>query len=212
MLNSNACYLFLSIIYLPIITVNFIKNRKIERSNRIYKTLRLLSLLFASSLLINIIFFPLPIQKEYIKAKFLHSMPNYILPFERIIKEVGHIQFNNNKEIMRYFLGNIFLYIRNLLTFALISLLLCFGLFKKKHVTYFIGLSILIEILKFLANLVVGLNYKSLNSEDVIISFIGFYIGFTLFKKLYLTTKKLKNESNILIQLDKFLIINNIML
>lgn len=204
MLIYTFSYLLFTIIFFPIIVIKYIHYKKKNAQSRFYKIFALIIFFVGITLLFTNSFFPLPFQKSIIENK-IHSVKNFIIPFQRIVQQYIYVQ-NSNMDMKIFIAQNIIFFIKNIFIYFCISFLLCMYKVSSKHILSLLFLSISIEILQFITGIIIGLNYKSVSTEDAILAFIGLYLGYLLYQKIAALSNTWKNDSNIMLLIDRLFI------
>lgn len=126
---------------------------------------------------IVMILFPLPVQKELIRDSIgNHFLQNNFVPFHSIIDIVSHA---TTVEILFQIGGNIILLVP--FGFLLPALKTKYRDFSR---IWFFGLLLTfgIELTQFIVSAILGFTYKITDIDDVILNFIGFLIGYGIWK------------------------------
>ncbi|MCY9574294.1 VanZ family protein [Bacillus xiamenensis] len=134
----------------------------------------LFSLYIAS--LVSLTFFPFPYQKKLIELMIEDNLGTIhnLIPFKTIIVtlELGLTSF------IKQIIGNVILFIP--LGFILPILFSFYQLRKVTYIGFLVSLSI--ELIQFVLDLIVGYNYRSFDVDDIITNTLGTLIGVIIYK------------------------------
>ncbi|MFJ5964114.1 VanZ family protein [Bacillus sp. NPDC093026] len=171
MLNPFLPYFIICGISLVIFVYKFMRG---TISKILFLYYILFSLYIAS--LVSLTFFPFPYQKKLIEIMIednLGTIHNFI-PFKTIIVtlELGLTSF------IKQIIGNVILFIP--LGFILPILFSFYQLRKVIYIGFLVSLSI--ELIQFVLDLIVGYNYRSFDVDDIITNTLGTLIGVIIYK------------------------------
>ncbi|MCP1150681.1 MULTISPECIES: VanZ family protein [Bacillus] len=171
MLNPLLPYFIICGISLVIFVYKFMRG---TTSKILFLYYILFSLYIAS--LVSLTFFPFPYQKKLIEIMIednLGSIHNFI-PFKTIIVtlEFGLTTF------IKQIIGNVILFVP--LGFILPILFSFNQLRKVIYIGFLVSLSI--ELIQFVLDLIVGYNYRSFDVDDIITNTLGTLIGVIIYK------------------------------
>lgn len=190
--------MFFTVIFLPL----FIYKAKMLKSqnNSIINLLKFVLLYVGFSLIVIYTVFPLPIDEECINNKYL-AQSNYINPSDEFINYYKTIPDDQKENFILVYLYNI---IKQTLFYSMVFVFI-YQVHKIYLFMYLLLIGIIPEITQYIIGLIIGLNYKSVNTKDIIVAFIGISFGFLLYKLIFIFTDKYKDESDILLFIYKLL-------
>lgn len=156
--------------------------------------LKFIFLYVGFSLIVIYTVFPLPIDEECINNKYL-AQSNYINPSDEFISSYRTIPDDQKSDFILVYSYNI---IKQIFFYATVFIFI-YQVYKISIFMYLIIIGIIPEMIQYVTGLIIGLNYKSVNTKDIILAFIGILFGLLIYKLLFVVSDKYKDESDILL-------------
>ncbi|GHU41578.1 hypothetical protein FACS1894111_04090 [Clostridia bacterium] len=172
MLTSRFINFFLAFILLNVIVI-FLVNSEVKKR----KVLSFIGCIMSVMLVVSLCFFPLPMQEELIESikQNGEGLINNFVPFHTIVTTVWEaVKYRAWSSIIYQLFGNIILFI----PFA-VSLHFYLHDSKKKRrmLICILFLSCTIEAMQGLFNFLLGVNYRVVDIDDIILNVIGGVLG-----------------------------------
>ncbi|MBC1475824.1 VanZ family protein [Listeria grandensis] len=148
-------------------------------------------------IVICLVIFPLPIQKEYISdmIKYKQGVSNNMIPFMAWIDAMGDIDYVGVLSAFYQPIANIALFFP--FGFYLPIIIPEFGFKKIIFVSFLFSLTI--ELTQEVINFILGFNYRSFDVDDLICNTLGALLGYILFKYIakFVTFLKVREQRDI---------------
>lgn len=187
------------VIFVPLLVIKIIKFIK-TKNKPVINSFKVTFFYVGVTLLFVFTIFPLPIDKKCIQNKYLEQV-NYLNPLSQFINTYVTIP-DDQKDA--YIFIYIYIVIKQIMFYAIIYILLS-SLRKNNIIIYSFALSFSVEVLQFIIGKIIGLNYKSFNTKDIIIVILGSFLGYFIYNILYKISSRYIQKSDIISFIHKVL-------